>query len=367
MDVPAKEVTTPHAKRGDIPPPRLISVKDMREQPDLPEAKITACLHTHYGLDVTSIRFLPIGYDPYASVYEAITAEGVSCFVKIRSGAINRAGLLVPRVLSEHGIPNILAPLRTVAQELWCSLDAYSVIVYPFIRGENAMAAGLSDSQWREFGATLKAVHSGGFAALLRGQVPEETFSLPSAQLVRHVSARIDGVRFDSPAAARCASFWADNTPLIQRLLARAEALGKQLQSRPFEHVLCHADIHAANILVSEEGRIYLVDWDGPLLAPRERDLLFVVGSKIARPVEPREEELFFQSYGAADIDPDALAYYRYERAIEDIGEAGKSVFLNAERSEETRAEETAFLLSLFHPGNIVEAALEADRKGHAS
>ena len=34
--------------------------------------------------------------------------------------------------------------------------------------------------------------------------------------------------------------------------------MGKQLQTRSFENVLCHTDIHAANILVSEEGRIYL-------------------------------------------------------------------------------------------------------------
>src|SRR5262249_18715644 len=162
--------------------------------------------------------------------------------------------------------------------------------------------------------------HSGGFASQLRGQVPAETFSIPSAQLVRRLTAGIQDARFDSPAAMRLASFWADNASLIEQMLVRAEALGKQLQSRPFEFVLCHADIHAANILVSEEGSIYLVDWDGPLLAPRERDLLFVVGSNIARRVEPREEALFFQSYGTVDIDLTALAYYRYERAIEDIG-----------------------------------------------
>jgi spectinomycin phosphotransferase len=334
----------------------------MRQPPNLPEQSILACLRTLYELPVISCRFLPIGYDLNAFVYQALTAEGASYFVKIRKGALYPPGLLAPRLLIEQGIPNILAPLRTRTQALWCSLDAYSVTVYPFIRGENAKISGLSDSQWIEFGATLKAIHSGRFAARLHGQVPVETFSIPSAQPVRRLLARIQETRFESPAAARLARFWQDNAPLIAHLLGRAQALGKQLQSRAFAYVLCHTDIHAANILVSDEGQIYLIDWDGPLLAPRERDLLFVVGCRIGRAVEAREEALFFAGYGAVPIDWTALAYYRYERALEDMGEIGQRVFLATDQSEEAKAYEAARLCSQFTPGRIVESALQADR-----
>src|SRR5579871_1105084 len=103
--------------------------KAMRQEPNLPEEKIIACLRTQYGLEAVSARFLPIGYDLRAFVYEAITVEGISYFVKIRSGAVHPASLLVPRVLIEHGIPNILAPLRTVTHALWCALGAYAMIV----------------------------------------------------------------------------------------------------------------------------------------------------------------------------------------------------------------------------------------------
>src|SRR5690348_6315350 len=91
----------------------------MREKLNIPEETIAACLRIHYGLKSRSIRFLPIGYDLRAFVYEVITSDGNAWFVKIRDGAIHPPGLLVPRVLIEAGIPHILAPLRTRTQELW--------------------------------------------------------------------------------------------------------------------------------------------------------------------------------------------------------------------------------------------------------
>ena len=219
------------------------------------------------------------------------------------------------------------------------------------------MVAGLSDDQWREFGSTLQSVHASGLDDRFRGRLPVETFSQPSAPLVRRLLTLTDGARVEGDAAAQFAAFWREHTEQIHLSLARAEELGTQLQSKSFERVLCHADIHAANILVGECGRIYLIDWDEPLIAPRERDLLFVVGSKIARAVEPKEEDLFFEGYGPVEIDPVALVYYRYERIIEDIGEIGKSVFLDPHLGEQAREEEAKLAMSFFAPGGDIDNA----------
>ena len=334
----------------------------MRDDPGLDTARIAATLDAHYGLRVASVAFLPIGYDRNAAVYRVTADDSAAYFLKVRFGPVDEPGLLVPRALIERGVPTVLAPLRARSSALWCPLDGgdgHTAVLYPFIRGENAMVAGMSDDQWRTFGATLRQVHGSGLAADLRGLLPEETFALPSAALVRRLLAQVEdpATAFESPAAARLAAFWRGNADRIRALLARAEALGSELRARPLERVLCHADIHAANILVGYDGRIHLTDWDGPLVAPRERDLLFVVGSLIARTVEPREEELFFAGYGPVAVDPDTIVYYRYERVVEDLGEFGKSVFLDPRLGEEARAADARLAMGFFAPGGMVARA----------
>jgi spectinomycin phosphotransferase len=333
----------------------------MREDPGLDIGLIASCLEGQYGLRVASVTFLPKGYDLHASVYEVVPLDGTSVFLKVRFGPVNEPGLLVPAALIDLGIPNILAPLRTRSSNLWCPLDGYAgytVVLFPFVRGENAKVAGLSDDQWRDFGSTLRAVHHSGLGEPFRDLLPVETFSLPSAAKVRQLLAMLDASPgFESPAAARHAAFWLENAGRIRRLLARAEELGAELRTRSFETVLCHADIHGANILVGADGRIFLTDWDGPLIAPREHDLLFVVASRIGRVVEPRAKDLFFEGYGPVAIDPMALIYYRYERVVEDIGEVGEGVFLDTSLGEEARTEEARLAEHFFDPGGDVDVA----------
>jgi spectinomycin phosphotransferase len=103
-------------------------------------------------------------------------------------------------------------------------------------------------------------VRSSGLGGNLLGRLPVETFSLPSAALVHRLLTLVGETNFESIVAARFAAFWREHAGTIDRMISRAEALGAALRSKPFEHVLCHADIHAANILVDGAGAIRLID-----------------------------------------------------------------------------------------------------------
>jgi spectinomycin phosphotransferase len=340
-------------KSDDVSPGTSVT----RDDPGLDLDSIIACLNAHYNLRVRSVTFLPLGYDLNAAVYQVMAGVGAAYFLKVRFGSVNKSGLIIPWSLAESGIRNVLAPLQTRSGQLWCSCEGRSLVLYPFITGKNAMAVAMDDDQWREFGSTLQAVHSSGLAEDLCGRLPIETFALPSAALVRRILDLTQTTEFENAVAAQFAAFWREHAARIHQMVARAEALGRRLQSRSFDQVLCHADIHAANILVHDDGPISLIDWDGPMIAPRERDLLFVVGSRIARVVEPWEEEWFFAGYRPVDIDPEALIYYRYERIVQDLGEIGRSVLLDPGPSDRMRAEESRLARSFFAPGGDFDHA----------
>jgi spectinomycin phosphotransferase len=112
-------------------------------------------------------------------------------------------------------------------------------------------------------------------------------------------------------------------------------------------------------VLISDTGtgtRLRVIDWDEPVLAPKERDLMFVGAGIGDRWNRPREAELFYQGYGPADVDPAAVAYYRYERIVVDVVLFCQEILLpRAPAADRERA--LAKLAGGFGPGSVVEIA----------
>ena len=143
-------------------------------------------------------------------------------------------------------------------------------------------------------------------------------------------------------------------TTLINHLIGRADELGFALQTRPLDQVLCHSDVHPGNLLVSGDETLYIVDWDNPIFAPKERDLMLIGGCYRWR--DAREEALFYQGYGQTEIDRMALAYYRCERIIQDIAAYCKQL-LSTQEGGKDREQGLMYFTSNFLPGYEIEIA----------
>jgi spectinomycin phosphotransferase len=333
----------------------------MIEKPDLSDENIRAGLSEGYGLAVQSLAFLPIGNDSSAWAYYIRTAQA-DYFLKLRRGAVYEPGLLVPRFLREQGIEAVVAPLPARSGRLWHPAGKYHLILYPFLEGRSGMDAGLSAPQWRAFGALLRRIHETRPPESLLAHLPRESFRPWWAPAVRRLQQIVAAGAFIHPLERELAAFWQPRTREIERITMRAEELGRMAQEMQLAPVLCHADIHTANLLVDSDGRLAIVDWDQVLLAPVERDLMFVTGAEGAPPAPGSEEDLFFSGYGPVLARALPLAYYRYEWVVQEIGDYGERVFLHPNLGEETRREAVREFIQLFAAGNVVEGAYAAEK-----
>lgn len=170
----------------------------------------------------------------------------------------------------------------------------------------------------------------------------------------------MDSTLIGDEAALKLQALMRKHKEIIYHLVDLSDALSQKIQEQKTEYVLCHSDIHAGNVLVEENGSIFILDWDNPIIAPKERDLMFIGGGVVNIWNNPREEEFFYKGYGKAEINRTILAYYRHERIIEDIAEYGQALLLT-HNGDKDRFIMLKQFIDMFEPSGIIDIALKTD------
>lgn len=339
----------------------------MLEKPDLADEKIVVCLRNAYGVEASQLTFLPLGVDVNAAVYRAITADATAYFVKLRRGPFDEAAVRLPKFLSDQGIAQIIPPLPTTTGQLWATVDDFKVILYRFVEGGNGYEVALTAEHWRTLGAALKQVHTTTYPSALANTIAQEAYSAQWRDSVKAFLAQVAVARFAEPVAQQTAQILQTNHTTILELIARTEQLARQLQEQSLAYTVCHTDLHAGNFLIDPHGVLYIVDWDAPLRAPKERDLMFAgsgLGGGWHTPAA--EETFFYQGYSSTNVNPTALAYYRYERIIQDIAAFCEQLLLTDEGGDD-RPQALRYLASNFLPDSTLAIAVRADQTKWAS
>jgi spectinomycin phosphotransferase len=330
----------------------------MREPLKLSKQKILAALQAHYRITPAALTFLPLGADAASSAYRVEVAGGADLFLKVRAGeGFSVPSLAIPHALHEQGVPHIFAPLSTIGRALWVDVDGFALSLYPFIEGRRGADVGLSDAQWRAFGRTVQQIHTARLTPDLLRILRRETYVPSRRDLFPALEAAVARDDLASPAQRELAAFWRAHRQDTHTVFDRVDALGSQLRHRSLPLVLCHADLHTWNILLDARQQLWIVDWDETVLAPKERDLMFVVGGIMRDLVSPHQTACFLQGYGDTAIDAHALAYYRYAWAAQDMAAYGERVLFTPDLSEESRRDALRGFMSLFEPGSIVDIA----------
>jgi spectinomycin phosphotransferase len=325
----------------------------MRKPPRILEEHLRTCLQDQYDLSPVTLEFLPRGKDYNAGVYRVVSEQGTAYLLKVTSRSLYEPSCLVPRYLSNQGITSVVAPVPTKSHALWTKLVDWTVIVYPFLDGDTSLT-GMTKEQWKEVGTIFQRIHRvrlqpEGFQSLRK-----ETFDPTGyTRWVRTFETQHLHSRHGGSASSRALrASWVAHQSTIHMGVTTLEKLAEGLKARPFPYVICHADLHPANLLRDPAGHVFVIDWDEVMLAPKERDFIFVR--------EP-QADAFWEGYGQREIDWMLLSYYLWERVVQDVIECAGQVCFRDDWAEETRAEVAQlFDQILAEEGGTIAAAYQA-------
>jgi spectinomycin phosphotransferase len=343
----------------------------MLERPALEDATIVAGLREGYALPVERLEFVPLGNDSAAWTYRATASDGRILFVKVRREP-RPAAVRIPRFLYNCGVTQVVATLPTRDGDGWLEIGPWAILVYPFVDAPSAKRAGMNEDDWRRLGSFAARLHRTVLPDDLAALVAREDFRPRSNELAARVARAVETHRGNvvtgDELAERLVAAWTSHRADIEWLVRRSDELARRIRDRAartsaLRFVLCHADLHAGNVLIGSEGAIFVVDWDEVVLAPRERDLMFVRGSVVAGRVSDREATAFESGYGSSAVDPLLIAWYRIEWAIQDLADFARRVILDPSLGPATRAVALALFESNFDPGGQVESAVMADQR----
>ena len=257
----------------------------------------------------------------------------------------------IVELLLRAGIPQIIPPIKTIHGKSTQLIDDFTLIVYPFVEGQDGFSRSLTDDQWIKLGKMLKLVHEVEVPSSIQNSIRREAYSPKWRDALRSIYPHIEGDSIADETGLKLQKFMKQTMSDIRRLVDRAEQLGKKLQNHSPKFVLCHSDIHGGNVLIHENSDIYIVDWDEPM---------FIGGGVGNVWNKPLEEKLFYKGYGKTEINSTSLAYYRHERIVEDIAIYSQELLLTTAGGKNS-VEMYKHFIAMFEPQGVVDIAFKTD------
>jgi spectinomycin phosphotransferase len=249
----------------------------------------------------------------------------------------------------------VAAPIASKKSEI-PRVNDYCLTIYPFIEGEMLGSSDLSPFK-TEIGSDLRRLHDATLPDQLRSTLPKEAFE-KFQDSARELVGRAREQRTHDVLVERLARLMKAQARNIDEVLENGRVVSRYCRARAsdYEFVICHADIHPFNIM-STRRELVMVDWDGIMLAPRERDLMFYAD-------DMRAVNDLHRAYGLGyQLDEHLISYYTYEWVLQEFTDYLGRLF-DSNRGADARQHALMEFELLFGDGHqlggVVKAALDS-------
>lgn len=213
--------------------------------------------------------------------------------------------------------PYVPMPILTQAGETYVQTPEYTYLLMEYIPGETIGDRPFLETHGKQ---VIQIVN------LLHMAKTDEVEGLPVEDFwIEMVEKLMDYL--ESPVDDQVNQIISPFLPKLQKAIKEVAETARQYKTQPVERVLCHTDIHPWN-LMCQGSHVWLVDFEGLKLSPKENDLALFPQSW---------HDLLREEYQKLPLDEKLLQYYSQKRVLEDIWEWIE--LLVVDKSTDKRAE----------------------------
>ena len=295
----------------------------MRTEPVIDKTALVETVRREYGLHIERLTFVPVGW--VAHCYIADCAGGERYFLKLcgDSGQIPTAASdlnfylpLTWQLCSKRILPHIAYPVKTRAGQFTFRFENHLLILFDFIAGKTVGFDGLSDEILEKLARLVGILHKSTSQIEVEHPFYERFDIAFENDLVNSLDVLSGITSGDRNGKQELRNLLLPRKDEILTHLHRLKELQSLARATGKEMVVCHTDLHGENLMMDDQGNLYILDWEGAMIAPPEHDLFFFAW-------DDRSWDLVLPNYerefGPVSLDSNVFGFYYYRRNLEDL------------------------------------------------
>lgn len=222
-------------------------------------------------------------------------------------------------LFAKAGIWNIAHPIPSSNGQIHLQIGDFHIALFNLISGKTAEEQKLTNGQLERLGQLLARIHQS--KTIIGEYSLRENFEIPFKDVIVAIFNEMSKITGNSTKFENRLKFFLE--PYRRRFLRELETL-EELQRRvralSLEFVNCHGEPSPGNVMSSDDGEIHLIDWDEPIFAPKEKDLLFFKDH-----LQPVMKGYSVYSQDKA-INQDLIEFYGHKWNLGEIADYGSRI-----------------------------------------
>jgi len=259
------------------------------------QRRIIEAIKNNYKISVGKLRRIPVGEE--SESFKVTSGEGKRYFVKYsaKKDVIHHLATANKLLIELHQLGiNYLVPPISIDNITEFDFEKGKIYIYPFVEGVVLTCTNLELP--KNIITQLTSILADLYKISNRITTP-----LPTEKYSCNYTERFEDLKKERNAASN--KLLKNNEGKITTMLKQFDSLATKFKDAKIKNIVTHGDVTGLNIIQTESG-IVLTDWDGTMLAPKERDLNFLKGNKHFSPDD------YLNKSGADTYNEKLVCYY---------------------------------------------------------